>query len=84
VVKRMDMTPGAASPRVNKGEPHSEQKLRVARLPLPAGTEYVFGVPVIAVSDTWMMKPEAKGAPLERWQSRQWQLSIAIGAREHT
>jgi hypothetical protein len=41
-------------------------------------------VPVIAVSDTWMMKPEAKGAPLERWQSRQWQLSIAIGAREHT
>jgi hypothetical protein len=63
VVKRMDMTPGAASPRVNKGEPHSEQKLRVARLPLPARTEYVFGVPVIAVSDTWMMKPEAKGAP---------------------
>jgi hypothetical protein len=56
---------------VNKGEPHSEQKLRVARLPLPARTEYVLGVPVIAVSDTWMMKPEAKGAPLERWQSRQ-------------
>ena len=39
VVKRIDMTPGASSPRVNKGEPHSEQKLRVARLPLPARTE---------------------------------------------
>jgi hypothetical protein len=84
VVKRMDMTSGAASPRVNRGDPQSEQKLRVASLPLPARAEYVFGVPVIAVSDTWMMKPEAKGAPLERWQSRQWQLSIAIGAREHT
>jgi hypothetical protein len=36
------------------------------------------------MSDTRTMKPEAKGAPLERWQSRQWQLSIAIGPREHT
>ena len=50
----------------------------------PARTEYVFGVPVIAISDTRTMKPEAKGAPLERWQSRQWQLSIATGLREHT
>ena len=80
----MDMTPGAASPLVNIGEPQSEQKLRVARLPLPARTEYVFGVPVIAISDTWTMKPEANGAPLDRWQSKQWQLSIATGAREHT
>ena len=35
-------------------------------------------------TDTRTMKPEAKGAPLERWQSRQWQLSIATGSREHT
>jgi hypothetical protein len=56
----MDMTPGAASPCVNKGEPHSEQKLRVARRPLPARTEYVFGVPVIAVSDT-LLPNEWKG-----------------------
>jgi hypothetical protein len=80
----MDMISGAVSPHVNRGEPQSEQKLRVASLPLPARTEYDFGVPVIVVSDARTMKPEAKGAPLERWQSRQWQLSIATGAREHT
>jgi hypothetical protein len=80
----MDMSPGAASLRVNRGAPHSEQKLRVARPPLPARTEYAFGVPVICTSDTWTTTPEAKGAPLERWQSRQWQLSIATGARAHT
>ncbi|MDB6011613.1 MAG: hypothetical protein JWL65_3863 [Gammaproteobacteria bacterium] len=80
----MDITSGAVSPRVNRGEPQSEQKLRVASLPLLARTEYVFGVPVIVMSDTRTMKPEAKGAPLERWQSRQWQLSVATGAREHT
>jgi hypothetical protein len=80
----MDITSGAVSPRVNRGEPHSEQKLRVASLPLLARTEYVFGVPVIVTSDTRTMKPEAKGAPLERWQSRQWQFSVATGAPEHT
>lgn len=80
----MDITSGAVSPRVNRGQPQSEQKLRVARLPLPARIEYVFGVPVIVISDTRTMKPEAKGAPLERWQSRQWQLRVATGAREHT
>jgi hypothetical protein len=80
----MDMKSGAASPQVNKGAPQSEQKLRVARLPLPARTEYVFGVPVICTSDALTMKPEAKGAPLERWQSKQWQLSIATGARAHS
>ena len=52
----MDITPGATWPRVNRGEPQSEQKLRVARLPLPARTEYVLGVPVIAMSDTRTMK----------------------------
>jgi len=62
----MDMNSGAASPLVNRGEPQSQQKLRVASLPLPARTEYVFGVPVISVSDTKTMTPEAKGEPLER------------------
>src|ERR1700722_5253432 len=80
----MDMKSGAASPRVNRGAPQSEQKLRVARLPLPARTECVFGVPVISTSDARTINPEAKGAPLERWQSRQWQLSIATGERAHT
>src|SRR5882757_4689964 len=37
----MDLNSGAASPRVNRGAPHSGQKLRVARLPLPARTECV-------------------------------------------
>ena len=80
----MDITSGAVSPPVNRGEPQSEQKLRVASLPLLARTEYVFGVPVIVMSNTRTMKPEAKGAPLERWQSKKWQLSVATGAREHT
>jgi len=43
----MDITSGATLPRVNRGEPQSEQKLRVASLPLPARTEYVVGAPVI-------------------------------------
>jgi hypothetical protein len=80
----MDITSGTASPLVNKGEPQSEQKLRLASLPLPARTEYVFGVPVMVTSDTRTMTPEAKGAPLERWQSRQWQLSAATGGRKQT
>jgi hypothetical protein len=71
VAKRMDMTSGATSPCVNRGEPQLEQKLRIARLPLRAQTEYAFGVPVIEMSDSRTIKPEAKGAPLERWQSRQ-------------
>ncbi|HTV76616.1 MAG TPA: hypothetical protein VMF03_00025 [Steroidobacteraceae bacterium] len=66
VENRMDRTSGATSPRVNKGDPHSGQKLRVASFPLPARTANVCGV------------------PLKRWQSRQWQLSIATGAAEHT
>ncbi|WP_233518910.1 hypothetical protein [Paraburkholderia xenovorans] len=52
-------------------------------MPLPARTEHILGVPVIVMSDTRTMKPEAKGAP-ERWQSWQWQLRDATGAREHT
>ncbi|AIP34802.1 hypothetical protein DR64_7717 [Paraburkholderia xenovorans LB400] len=79
----MDITSGAVSPRVNRGEPQSAQKLRVASMPLPARTEHILGVPVIVMSDTRTMKPEAKGAP-ERWQSWQWQLRDATGAREHT
>ena len=60
------MNPGLASPRVNKGEPHSGQKLRVATRPLLAWTEYVLGVPVISMPESATMKPEANGAPLER------------------
>src|SRR6185312_16676800 len=82
VGKRMDMK-SDASLRANRGVPQSGQKPRVARLPLPARTEYVFGVPTISVSAIRTMTPEAKGAPLERWQSRQWQLSIATGTHAH-
>jgi hypothetical protein len=80
VGKRIDMNSGAASPRVNKGVPQSEQKLRVARLPLPARTEYVFGVPLISTSDDSTIKPEAKGAPLERWH-RDWRTRTHIADR---
>jgi hypothetical protein len=45
--KRMDVNSGLASPRVNKGVPQSEQKLRLTRPPLLPPTEYVFGVPLI-------------------------------------
>jgi hypothetical protein len=81
---RIDMTSGAASPWVKSGEPHSAQKLRVTVRPLPARTKKLLGVPVTATSDALTMMPEAKGAPLERWQSRQWQFSIATGAPEQT
>jgi len=66
VVKRTDRNPGLASPRVNKGEPHCAQKLRVASAPLLARTEYVLGVPVISMSASATIKPEANGAPLAR------------------
>ncbi len=66
VVKRTDIHAGFASPRVNNGEPHCGQKLRVATLPLFARTEYVFGMPVMVMSDSATIKPEANGAPLER------------------
>ena len=74
------MNPGFASLHVNKGVPQSAQKLRVARPPLLARTEYVLGVPVTSRSLVMTTTPDAKGAPLERWQSRQWQFSMATGA----
>ena len=48
-VKCTDRNLGLTSPRVNKGEPHCGQKLRVARSPLPARTEYASDVPVISM-----------------------------------
>jgi hypothetical protein len=75
---RMDMNCGLASLRVNRGVPHSGQKLRVASLPLLARTEYALAVPMISRSLLATTTPDAKGAPLERWQSRQWQFSMAV------
>lgn len=71
-----------SAPR-EQGRPQSAQKLRVARRPLLARTEYALGEPLIATSAAMTTTPDAKGAPLERWQSRQWQLSIASGAWVH-
>ena len=48
-----------------------------------AGTAYVLGVPLISRSAVDTTTPEAKGAPLERWQSAQWQFSMAMGALAH-
>lgn len=77
------MNCGLAAPRVNKGVPHSAQKLRVVHSPLLPGTEWVLGVPLISRSAVMATTPDANGAPLERWQSRQWQFSMAMGALVH-
>lgn len=80
----MDINSGTALPHVNSGVPQLAQKLRVVRPPLLARTEKVLGVPVTSMSDTRTTTPEAKGEPLERWQSIQWQLSIATGSPADT
>lgn len=80
---RIDVNCGLASLRVNRGVPHSGQKLRVASLPLFARTEYVLAVPIVSRSLLATTTPDANGAPLERWQSRQWQFSMATGALAH-
>jgi hypothetical protein len=61
----MEMKSGMASPVVNKGLPQFEQKLRVAKTPLDARTEYSFGEPVISTEFLGTTTPEAKGAPLD-------------------
>jgi hypothetical protein len=79
----MDMNSETTSPRVNNGVPHSAQKLRVVAPPLPPRTVCALGDPAISVAETATTMPDAKGAPLERWQSWQWQLSIATGGSVH-
>ncbi|HEY8356750.1 MAG TPA: hypothetical protein VIL30_04745 [Ramlibacter sp.] len=83
VGKRMEVNCGLASLWVNRGVPHSAQKLRVASFPLLAWTEYILGVPLTSRSLLETTTPDAKGAPLDAWQSRQWQFSIASGAFAH-
>ena len=80
---RIDVNCGFASLRVNSGVPQSPQKPRVVIFPLPAGTAYAFGLPRISRSALMTMTPDAKAAPLERWQSLQWQFNIAMGALAH-
>ena len=80
----MDVNSGLASPRVNRGVPQSQQKLRVVRPPLLPRTEYACGVPLTRRSAVKTTTPDAKGAPLERWQSLQWQFSVAMGALAHS
>lgn len=83
VVNLMDMTSGATSPFVKSGLPQVEQKVRVVAAPLEARTAWDAGEPVTTTALVETMTPEANGAPLERWQSRQWQLSMARGALSH-
>jgi hypothetical protein len=83
VGKRMDVNCGLASLCVNKGVPHSGQKLRVVCFPLLAWTAYRLGVPMTSRSLLATTTPDAKGAPLDAWQSRQWQFNIASGAFAH-
>ena len=62
---RMDVNCELASLRVNRGLPHSGQKLRVVNLPLQPRTEYAFGVPETSRSALITTTPEANGAPLD-------------------
>ena len=78
--KRIDVKAGFDAPRVNRGVSHWAQKLRVVAMPLLARTAWAAGVPVTWRSALRTTTPEANAAPLERWQSVQWQLSMATGA----
>lgn len=80
---RIDVNCGLASLRVNRGLPQPPQKLRVVDWPLLPRTEWVLGVPLTWRSSLMATTPDANAAPLERWQSRQWQLSMAMGALAH-
>lgn len=71
---------GFTSPRVKSGVPHCGQKLRVVTRPLLPCTSKVFKAPDTSSSALATTTPDAKGAPLERWQSSQWQFNMAIGA----
>ena len=80
----MEVQSGIAWPVANKGLPQVEQKRRVVRSPLDAWTQWVAGEPVTLRDCLGTTTPQAKGALLECWQSRQWQLSIASGSLEHS
>jgi hypothetical protein len=77
--KRMDMNPFAAALCAKSGEPHLGQKLRTVEFPLLPRTAWVVTAPVTFTSEAFTTTPEANGAPLDCWQSRQWQLIIAMG-----
>ena len=80
VGKRIDVNCEVDSLRVKSGVPHAPQKLRVVVIPLLPCTWWVPGVPATWRSALYTTTPEANAAPLESWQSRQWQFSIAMGA----
>ena len=80
VGKRIDVNREVDSLRVKSGVPHAPQKLRVVVIPLLPCTWWVPGVPATWRSALYTTTPEANAAPLESWQSRQWQFSIAMGA----
>src|SRR5215831_19313881 len=57
----------------NNREPHSEQKLRTARWPLPPGTRDCFTGPECVKDDFGTPRMGTPPLPDARWQSRQWQ-----------
>jgi hypothetical protein len=80
---RIDVNCEFSSLCVKSGVPQSPQKLRVVILPLLARTEWVFGAPKISRSELVTTTPDANGAPLDRWQSPQWQFNMAMGVLAH-
>lgn len=71
VEKRTDMKPSDSSLVANNGLPHLGQNLRVEVEPLAAIAENDDVTPTMSIALAETTKPEAYGAPLERWQSLQ-------------
>jgi hypothetical protein len=68
-----------------RGVPHSSQKARVISFPESAFATYCLGVPRINLNSVAGMRTAATcGAPLWRWQSRQWHCSENCGSSPHS
>jgi len=79
----MTMICEGTPPRANSGEPQSAQNSRFDLFPLSAVVTCCLGVPRIRRSESVVTTATVEcPVPLARWQSRQWQLSTAMGAAE--
>ncbi len=83
----MPRTSGRADADVdaNSGAPHSPQNARRATCPLSAVVSKYRGSPDVSRKAARLTASVgAYPPPPTRWQSRQWQLTIASGAAEHS
>jgi hypothetical protein len=78
-------TSGMRELPATSGEPHSGQNPRRAVCPASPRTTWYLGSPFRrAKAAAGTATTEDAPPPLARWQSRQWQFSIATGAAEHS